>query len=307
MQLTTPVDIVPQKRLYNFEDTFVLLGSCFSQHIAQKMRQAYINVVENPFGVQYNPMSIAKCMQWLKSDELFTEADLVYYDGLYHSMLHHGEFSSVSKEQTLSNINDTLQKVRQTIRRSKQVNFVVTFGTAYVYLQDDEVVSNCHKMPALQFVRQRLTVGEIVDTWSKIAQENHEANFQFTVSPIRHKKDGLHNNQLSKAILHLAIEQIGVDYFPAYEIMMDELRDYRFYAEDMLHPSDLAVEYIWQQYKKQSFTPQAQQQIEDAEQVWRMQNHVMLHPDTAQAKEFKEKTEQKYKLIKQKYSWIEKS
>lgn len=304
MQLTIPVDI-PTIADFKFEDRFLLIGSCFTENIAKHMRGAFMQVCANPFGEMYNPLSVLQCMQWLRTDKLFSKNDLIWYNGLFHSMLHHGRFSATDADRTLDGINTELTRARQFIASADKLHIIITFGAAYVYEQNGKVVGNCHKMPESEFLLRRLTTDEIVSQWSKVQQEWNNADFLFTVSPIRYRKYGMHGNQLSKATLLLAIDRLGVNYFPAYEIMLDELRDYRFYADDMIHPSEQAVEYIWQRFCQTCFTKQAQQQITEAESVGKLLNHMTLHEGTAQTLQFELTKTQKINNLKNKYPWIE--
>ena len=212
----------------------------------------------NPFGTLYNPSSIAEAIRMLLQPEQFTGDDLFQHEGIYHSFSHHSRFSSPSETECLANINRRLFSSADTILKAQRM--ILTFGTAWVYKlkSSGKVVSNCHRLPEKMFDRQLLTVGEIVAEWKSLLlslwKQNPELKILFTVSPIRHWKDGAHGNQLSKATLLLAIDALQKEfpehtaYFPAYEIMMDELREYRFYADDMLHPSTTAIEYIWERF-----------------------------------------------------------
>ncbi len=188
---------------------------------------------------------------------------------------------------------------------------IITFGTAWVYIDKatNNVVDNCQKRPATDFIRKRLTVEEIVALWQPILSRYADKRFIFTVSPIRHIKDGLHENNLSKAILHLAIEQLlncqqSTICFPAYEIIMDELRDYRFYAEDMLHPSPVAVSYIWQQFIKAFISPATQKEMDSLYALWLNRNHRPIHPGSAEDEAFKKRTEQQLHALQEKYPWL---
>ena len=182
---------------------------------------------------------------------------------------------------------------------------VVTFGTAWVYEMGGKVVANCHKLPANRFTRRCLTVNEIVEMWQPIVASMPDKHWIFTVSPIRHVKDGLHANQISKAILLQAVDQLGQSYFPSYEIMMDELRDYRFYAEDMVHPSAVAVEYIWQRFVDTYMNKDTQTEMRVLNQLWRDNQHRMLHPDTDEARTFLQRLAERKAQLKQCYPWIE--
>ena len=187
---------------------------------------------------------------------------------------------------------------------------IITFGTAWVYEQDGVVVANCHKIPADRFTRRRLTVNEIVSAWQPIISANPDKHFIFTVSPIRHIKDGLHENQLSKATLLLAIAQladnqsVSIDYFPSYEILLDELRDYRFYADDMLHPSSVAVNYIWERFVSAYMSAATQQEMHPLHQLYLDRHHTLLHPDSPASRIFLSRLEQNLTTLRSRYPWI---
>jgi hypothetical protein len=170
---------------------------------------------------------------------------------------------------------------------------------------EGQVVANCHKLPANRFTRRCLTVDEIVEMWQPIVASMPDKHWIFTVSPIRHVKDGLHANQISKAILLQAVDQLGQSYFPSYEIMMDELRDYRFYAEDMVHPSAVAVEYIWQRFVDTYMNKDTQSEMRVLNQLWRDNQHRMLHPDTDEARTFLQRLAERKAQLQQRYPWIE--
>ena len=181
---------------------------------------------------------------------------------------------------------------------------IVTFGTAWVYEMDGQVVANCHKLPANRFTRRCLAVDEIVEMWQPIVASMPNKHWIFTVSPIRHVKDGLHANQVSKAILLQAVDELGQSYFPSYEIMMDELRDYRFYAEDMVHPSQVAVEYIWQRFVETYMTEDTRGEMRALHQLWLDRHHRLLHPDSEEAERFRLHVEKQMVALKERYPWI---
>ena len=285
MKLQTIVDIKPSEWKIGYEDKILLLGSCFADSIGQMMAQRSLQVTVNPFGTLYNPLSIAQALQ-LTNDKLQKRNDLlVEYDGLWHSMAHHGSFSRPTKEETEQAVRTSIETMQQAFAEANIV--IVTFGTAWVYeikgerisgLEGERVVANCHKMPGEWFKRRRLSVDEIVKTWMSIISRYPDKHWLFTVSPIRHIKDGLHENQLSKATLLQAIEQMtNISYFPAYEIMLDELRDYRFYAEDLVHPSSVAIEYIWERFVETFCTPQTRNELTLALKRWKFTQHIPLH------------------------------
>ena len=231
MKLQTIVDINPSEWKIGYEDKILMLGSCFSDEIGEQMKQRFLPVTCNPFGTLYNPLSIANAINY-KLQITNYELPLVEYDGLWHSMAHHGSFSRATKEETEEAVKASVEQMRQALAEATVV--IVTFGTAWVYEMNGEVVGNCHKLPAETFTRRRLTEEEIVAAWQPIIAAYPDKHWLFTVSPIRHIKDGLHENQLSKATLLMAIDQMvhgkwtngKLHYFPSYEIVLDELRDY---------------------------------------------------------------------------------
>lgn len=249
-----------------YQDRIALLGSCFSDNIARKMCEFYFQVTCNPSGTLYNPISIAHHI-----DDVAPKADVV----------------------------------------------IITFGTAWVYVDKatNEVVDNCQKRPASDFIRRRLSVEDIVSLWQPIVKRYADKRFIFTVSPIRHIKDGLHENNLSKAILHLAVERLIQSsisnlqypiYFPAYEIIMDELRDYRFYSDDMLHPSPVAIAYIWQRFVDAFIGSETRKEMENLHALWQNLNHRSLHPGSAEDIAFKKRTEEELRALQIRYPWLSK-
>lgn len=268
VKLQTIVDIAPSAWKIGYEDHILMLGSCFSDEIGAQMQQRNLNVTCNPFGTLYNPISIANAMNMEEVPEL------IEHDGLWHSMAHHGSFSRSKREEAEQAVHNSIDAMQKALKESSVV--IVTFGTAWVYEMNGKVVGNCHKLPESCFTRRRLSVEEIVAAWKPILERYPDKHWLFTVSPIRHIKDGLHENQLSKATLLQAVEQLG-DYFPSYEIMLDELRDYRFYADDLVHPSSLAVNYIWERFVDTFCTNQTKNELVLQHKRWKHEHHIPLH------------------------------
>ena len=259
MEFTTKVQLIKPGFELSPQGQMLMMGSCFTDNIGARFRDAMWPVAVNPCGVQFNPASICRVLQRALSDCSMVEDELAERDGLWHSWLFDSHFSSTDKAEAIRNVNDALTQTRNALTQSSVI--ILTLGTSWVYrlVGTPDVVSNCHKFPSSQFERYRLTVDEVaamlVQTVASIREINPEVRIIFTVSPIRHFKDGAHQNMLSKSTLLLAIDQVcqavdRVDYFPAYEIVMDELRDYRFYAADMVHPSEVAIEYLWQRFRE---------------------------------------------------------
>ena len=297
MKLYTSVDIAPSARQIGYGDKILLLGSCFADNMGAKFSEHYFQATVNPFGTLYNPASIAAAITNVGNSQL------VEHNGLWHSMMHHGAFSGKDKEQLIARCEQSRALLQRALMEASTV--VVTFGTAWVYEMGGQVVANCHKLPANRFTRRCLTVDEIVEMWQPIVASMPDKHWIFTVSPIRHVKDGLHANQISKAILLQAVDQLGQSYFPSYEIMMDELRDYRFYAEDMVHPSAVAVEYIWQRFVDTYMNKDTQTEMRVLNQLWRDNQHRMLHPDTDEACTFLQRLAERKAQLQQRYPWIE--
>ena len=256
MKLQTPVIDEKCKVGISYSDTIMMLGSCFTDNIGRQLENFGFNVCVNPFGTLYNPISILQSMKLLLSDCPITKEDCVEMGagaGLVCSFYHHTSFARSTEEEFVNNANEALEKARAFFKASNKV--IITLGTSWCYrhVGSGMIVSNCLKRPGGEFIRERLSVGEVKDALSEMMSACPDKEFVFTVSPIRHLRDGAHGNQISKASLLLGIEEAkanfpNTDYFPSYEIMMDELRDYRFYAEDMFHPTQQAVDYIRERF-----------------------------------------------------------
>ena len=305
--LFMPVQIPASSWKIGYDDQILLMGSCFADSMCAKLHEHYFRVEGNPFGVLYNPASIAMAIEMARKSQTIEDKDLVEHGGLWHSMAHHGVFSDIDMAVVLDKCNGSIVALRQALENATVIT--ITFGTAWVYEYAGKVVGNCHKLPANQFVRRRMTVEEIVATWQPLVEAMPDKKWLFTVSPIRHVKDGLHENHINKGILLQAVEQLtkqtGCSYFPAYEIMLDELRDYRYYAEDMVHPSSMAVEYIWQRLVETYMTADTQAEMKTLHQLWRDEHHRFIHPDSMEAKRFLERLEQKKHELQEDYPWIE--
>ena len=257
-QFRTAIELPEGKHSITHRSRLLLAGSCFAGNIGAMLADRKFRIESNPFGILYNPLSIATMLTRVIDGEEFTASspEIFEHGGKWHSILHHGDFSQNSKEQLLETINSRLAKAHNAAKECDIV--IVTLGTAYAYTRtsDNAIVGNCHKLPASIFTRRLLDIEEITNAMSTVIDRfrsiNPQIKFMFTISPIRHLRDGAHDNQKSKATLLLATDRImslypdNTLYFPAYEILLDELRDYRFYAEDMTHPSATAIEYIWE-------------------------------------------------------------
>ena len=259
MEFRTTVKTGENRGWLHHSDSVVLLGSCFSDNIGAKMHGAFINATVNPMGTLYNPMSITRGVMLLMAGQPVAGQDLFMQGGVWNSYDFHSRHSLPDKQAAIDHMSRCIEMGHDALKRASLLT--VTLGTAMVYRlrSTGEVVANCHKVPQHEFTRKMVTIDEAVqaldDLLTRVHAFNPELRVILTVSPIGHIADGLDTNSLSKALLRVAIHEAMVahsdycDYFPAYEIMLDALRDYRFYSSDMVHPSDMAVEYIWQAFQ----------------------------------------------------------
>lgn len=257
LKLQTPVETGRSKVGVSLNDKIVILGSCFADNMGQKMVDLGFDVCLNPFGTLYNPVSVCNSVARLTSGIPFSKDECVQMGagaGLVCSFSHHTSFARRTEDEFLQVANASLKEASLRWKAASKV--IITLGTAWIYeyLRSGETVSNCLKIDAKEFTRRRLSVRETATLLMNMIARHPEKEFMFTVSPIRHFKDGAHGNQISKSTLLLALDEVlakfpeRCEYFPAYEIVLDELRDYRFYAADMIHPSDQAVDYLWSRF-----------------------------------------------------------
>ena len=291
LKLQTPVADEKCKVGISYEDRIMMLGSCFSDNIGRQLADFGFDVCVNPFGTLYNPVSILQSIELLTSDRVFDNSDCIQIgagDERWCSFSHHTSFARGSREEFLENANRALAAAREYFSACNKI--IITLGTAWCFrnVATGTVVSNCLKRPVSEFVRERLSSSEVTQTLTRIAELCPGKQFIFTVSPIRHFKDGAHGNQISKSALLLGIDDFlsgtlthGLqngehsDYFPAYEIMMDELRDYRFYAEDMCHPSQQAVNYIRERFLSWALPVDDLPRLEENIRTFRHSQHIV--------------------------------
>lgn len=296
MEFRTTIKPLAKQGTIDHRKPMMLLGSCFSDSIGVRLSESLFDVDVNPFGTLYNPASIASSLRRIITGIPFTESELFNHENRYHCFSHHSRFSSANPDTALTGINTRLQSAHEHLRHAQIL--LITFGTAWVYRlrANGQVVSNCHKLPAAMFTRSRLSVDDIVAEWTDLLHDlktfNPALTTIFTVSPIRHLADGAHDNQLSKSTLLLAIDRLGVDYFPSYEIMLDDLRDYRFYAADMTHPSDVAVDYIYSLFSQSYMTDATRELARSCSRVARRLSHRPMTDDTSAIESFHSSTKQ---------------
>ncbi|PQV51281.1 GSCFA family protein [Jejuia pallidilutea] len=306
MNLQTKISLSKRAdNLINYKSNILLLGSCFSENIGDKLNYFKFQNLQNPFGILFHPKAIETFIQNAASDNMYTESDIFYHNEQWHCFDAHSKLSNVSKVELLETLNSKVKLTKAAIKTSTHV--IITLGTAWVYhyLKRNTVVANCHKVSQKEFKKELLSVEDISTslktTVSLIQKLNSEARVIFTVSPVRHLKDGFVENTQSKAHLITAIHQIihhSSFYFPSYEIMMDELRDYRFYAEDMVHPNKLAIDCIWQQFKFVWICSTAYKIMDEVDSIQKGLHHKPFNPNSEAHQSFLKKIEARKKALK---------
>ena len=312
-QTKIAIPFFPKKTGYNVPAMF--MGSCFTENIGNRLAELKFPVDINPYGILYNPVSVATGLQFLVEKRTFTRNDLIAHNGLWHSFYHHGRFSSHDADIALNAINSRLEYSSNFIRKAGVL--FITFGTSWVYEYKPTgiTVTNCHKIPDKEFRRFRLSVDDIINVYLRVLPQiwhlNPHLHIIFTVSPIRHWKDGAIENQRSKSALILAVEQIisslgekSCSYFPAYEIVMDELRDYRFYEEDMIHLSSSAINHIWKIFKKALVDAESINVSEKVQKLITAMNHIPVNMVTDSYLNFLKQTLQIAHQLQENYQYL---
>jgi len=280
MKLRTELPHERLRKPIDRKEKILLLGSCFTEHIGEWLKTSWMEVCCNPWGVLFNPASIAQNLSQCLS-EVPHRPELWHANGKVYSFDHHSCISASEEGMLFAQIEQIDLEARTFFQQADHV--LVTFGTAWVYERNGRIVANCHKAPASEFVRRRMSVEEIVERWTPLIEQGR--HFLFTVSPIRHVGDGLHGNQLSKATLLLAIDELQrrfpnkVEYLPVYELLIDDLRDYRFYADDLVHPASIAIEAVKELLSDCAFTPGLNQYLKEADCINRTLNHRPSDPN----------------------------
>ncbi|MDQ8180216.1 GSCFA domain-containing protein [Pelagicoccus sp. SDUM812005] len=306
MKFRTPVNLTPSSRSYSHADTFVSLGSCFAAEIGDRLDQSLFDCLTNPLGNLFNPLALAETLIRAIEDQAFQPEEFFEHQELWRHFLVHSSLASTQKEESLKRANSNLSTLRSKLLACDLL--ILTLGSAWVYQKDGYAgyIGHNHKLPASTFTKRRLAPDEISLTLGRalrlISKLNPELKICITVSPVRHTRDGLHENNLSKASLLLAVDQLrrdfpAISYFPAYELLLDELRDYRFFADDLTHPSKQATDYIWEKFLESYIGDACRFQIEEIETITAMLNHRPQHPDTQQYTTFKASLRKKIRLL----------
>lgn len=310
MQFRSFVPIPQNNYKIDYSSKIVSIGSCFAVNMSEKLDYFKLQHVCNPFGILFHPLAIEKLIKFAVSAKRFTEKDVFFHNERWHCYDVHSDLSNSNKEELLISLNTIIKSTKLQLQEATHI--IVTYGTSWVYrnIESDAIVANCHKVLQKQFKKELLAVDEIQESISNtlelIHSVNPNCNIIFTVSPVRHIKDGFVENQWSKSNLIAALHQIInfqlsiVNYFPSYEIVMDELRDYRFYAEDMLHPSQVAIDYIWKRFKETTIAETAFSTMDAVETVQKSLQHRPFNPDSESHQKFENNLKAKIsKLVAQ--------
>lgn len=314
IKLNTPIPVIEQYPKIEYDSKIVQLGSCFAENIAKKLQYFKFQHVSNPFGILFHPKAIETLLWMTVNQEKYTKDDLFKFNDLWHSFDAHSSLSHREADTVLKSLNQGTADLLISLQSASHI--CITLGTAWVYRLKsiDLTVANCHKVPATEFSKEILTVNEINTSLRNcidlIRQVNPQSSVVFTLSPVRHKKDGFVENNRSKAHLLSAIHRIvqnddSLHYFPSYEIVMDELRDYRFYKSDMLHPSDTAIQIIWERFVQTWFSENTQKELIEIDQIQKSLYHKPLHPESKQNTVFKEQLQRKIAGVQKKFPFMQ--
>ncbi|WP_378178490.1 GSCFA domain-containing protein [Aquimarina sp. SS2-1] len=313
MNLQTKISLKPQQPKIDYDAELLLLGSCFAENIGEKFDYFKFKTLINPFGILFHPKAIETFLWMATQKEQYTETDLFYHNEQWHCFDAHSKLSHPDQKQLLQSLNESLKETSKKIQCATHI--CITLGTAWVYRLHalDMIVANCHKIPQKEFQKELLSVEEVSQCLQNsiglIKSLNPSVKIIFTISPVRHSKDGFIENNRSKSHLIAAIHQTidanqTCDYFPSYEIMMDELRDYRFYDTDMIHPSAVAIDYIWEYFKQTWISEEALKTMNTVKEIQNAMAHRPFNPKSKQHQLFLQKLEEKKILVQQKYSFI---
>lgn len=309
----TEFEVHPNTHQISHDQTTMLIGSCFAQEIGKLLKHSGFPVNLNSHGILFNPISIKTALEDVLKNTHYTEKDLYLYNSLWHSLHHHGSFSSIDKEQTLQKINSSISKAHEAL--SKTRTLFITFGSAWVFEWKDTsaVVANCHKIPQQNFNKKKLGVNDIISelssVFSRIQDYNPGIEIILTISPVRYLKEGFVENNWSKATLNIAVHELirrfdFVSYFPAYELVVDDLRDYRFYTEDMVHPSPQAVNYVWEKFSHCYFDKNTQRIATQVKKLNDAMKHRTIHDNTQEIEHFREYLSQQKEDLKKLYPFL---
>ena len=313
MKLQTKIPLKrATKNLIDYQSNVLLLGSCFSENIGNQLNYFKFQSTQNPFGILFHPKAIENLITNTSNKKVYSSDDLIYQNEIWHSFDAHSSLSSASENELLNKLNVAISLTNKKIKEASHI--IITLGTSWVYryIETDTIVANCHKIPQKKFLKELLSVSEISESLARsislIKSINSDAAVIFTISPVRHLKDGFIENTQSKshliAAIHTLVNEQDVSYFPSYEIMMDELRDYRFYAEDMIHPNKTAINYIWRKFIDTWFSEETKSIMKEIDEIQKGLLHRPFHEDSKLHQQFLLKLEQKKSSLQERLPFI---
>ncbi|WP_233898537.1 GSCFA domain-containing protein [Tenacibaculum piscium] len=315
MKLQTQLSLKKQAHhLIDYNSKLFLLGSCFSENIGDKLSYYKFQSTQNPFGILFHPKAIEKLITDAINQKKYTEEAVFYHNESWHCFDAHSSISSLDKNEVLENLNTASSATFTQLKNASHL--IITLGTSWIYreISSDTIVANCHKIPQKNFTKKILSIAEITESLSEIIALTKSVNpdiaILFTVSPVRHLKDGFIENQQSKSHLISAIHSIidikkSVYYFPSYEIMMDELRDYRFYAQDMIHPNATAINYIWEKFIAVWIAENTQKTMKEIEIIQKGLAHRSFNPTSEAHQKFLQNIAQKKETLQKAFPFIQ--
>lgn len=311
MHFRTNIQLQKEHHLIDYNANLLLVGSCFSENIGNKLAYYKFQVSSNPFGILFNPIAIERLITNAVNNKVYNKEDIFKLNERWHCFDAHSDLSNINSAKLLQNLNTAIEFTQQKIKTATHI--IITLGTAWVYrfIQNDTIVGNCHKVPQKKFLKEFLSVEEIIASLDNlttlIKSENPNVSIIFTVSPIRHLKDGFIENSLSKSSLITAIHQIidkrnKLYYFPSFEIMLDDLRDYRFYTKDMIHPNETAIEYIWEQFLKVWISEKTTSTMKEIESIQKGLAHKPFNENSEQHQQFLHSLQQKITTLQKEFN-----
>ncbi|MGX1931116.1 GSCFA domain-containing protein [Flagellimonas sp. 2504JD4-2] len=316
MKLQTTISFEKAEDQIGYQDKILLLGSCFVENIGKKFEYFKFQTTQNPFGILFHPLAIENLVERAMDNTSYQKKEVFEHAGIWHCFDAHSDIRAASEQELLRNLNQGLQDVKQALNDATYI--IITLGTSWVYRYNatQKTVANCHKVPQKEFSKELLSAREVQSSLEKIVDlitsVNTGASIIFTVSPVRHLKDGFVENQRSKAHLISAVHATlssrenanGVSYFPSYEIMMDELRDYRFYEKDMVHPNELAVDYIWDKFKSVWISPESYPIMDEVSNIQKGLLHRPFNPTSEEHQKFQKSLQTKIEHLQERYPFI---
>jgi hypothetical protein len=303
------------KQTIEYTSNLLSIGSCFAAHMGSRLKEKKFSINTNPSGIIYNPMSIAQTIEsCIHPNFEIADNSLFENGGFWHSWNHHGSFSNESKTEVIATIKQENETAHLFLKKASHL--LITLGSAFVYEKcvDGEVVANCHKVSGKKFVKRLLEPNEIIEKYLELIKSLRELNpnisIIWSISPVKHIRDGLHENNLSKSVLFLALNQLIKNdslsyYFPAFELVQDELRDYRFYKEDMAHPSDQAIEYVWKSFVSNCFSTETKKVLQQIEELQQAMAHRPIRLHSEEHKAFKANYLKKVIAMKSNHPYID--